>query len=89
MNEVKLYFDGNSDWFKGRSVEEVKAFHKASFGHDDIDFEEVTEDQLDRLMYFDDIENQETSEKRTFREQLALEIERGETVPEFFASSEY
>lgn len=53
------------------------------------EIEEVPDQDLDLLMFFDDIENGDDSPKRTFREQLAKLIEAGEKFPCFFATSEW
>jgi hypothetical protein len=53
------------------------------------DIRELTEQELDELMYVDEDENeQSTKVKRSFRDQLALMIANGDHFPCFFASTE-
>ena len=51
---------------------------------------ELTEEELDSLKFSICDENERTTgQKRTFREQLAIEIAEGGVFPRLFASTEY
>ena len=54
-----------------------------------IEPEELSDEALDRYRFFDDMDDPESSDSRTFREQLALMQQRGDTFPCFFATTEY
>ena len=54
------------------------------------DSRELTDEELDTLLFsVCDEHERPTGEKRTFREQLAAEIEAGGEFPRMFASTEY
>lgn len=54
------------------------------------DARELTEEELDSLQFSICDENERlTGQKRTFREQLAIEIAKGGKFPRMFASTEY
>lgn len=86
---MRIFSMNDCDWMAAQTLEEAKAAYlKDSYGGKDEhafdDPAEITEKQYDGLMFRDD-----DGENRTFRQQLERMIERGDTFPAFFASTEY
>ena len=93
---MKIYDMNSVDWVCANSLEEAKEVYtrylKDTYGEDSVDFNEIvkdadpveiTEEQLDKLIYSDEDENYQPV-KRTFKEELARR-----TRSEFFASTEF
>ena len=101
--EYKIYKIDDYEWWVGKSLEEcVDAYIKEYFDGDESEKKElleynepreITEKELDTLIFYDDIYNQDESKKRTFREELKRlvnnETDRIPNFPCMFASSEY
>ena len=89
------------DWWFARSLEEAIADYKHQTGAGDEELEdarELTEEELDRLMFTDDPDDPLSATLHTFRDELRariqlqgeLEAEHGiPRKPELFASTEY
>ena len=90
---MKICEMNDCDWWIGESLEACKAAYIATTGDPesvDDDAHELTDDELDRLMFADcDEDERPTGVKRTFSEQLAVEIAAGGEFPRMFASTEY
>jgi hypothetical protein len=96
MADVKVFRLNDCDWYAGASIGECVADYVKTVGIAieeavDKDARELTDADMERLK-FHDFEDEGESGKvvvRTFKEQLALLIERGVEFPTFFASTEY
>lgn len=51
--------------------------------------ETLTDEQMEKFVFYDDIEDIEECDKRSFKEQLEIMIAEGEEFPTLFATSEY
>ncbi len=88
--KIKIY-EFETDWVAAKSKKEAIEFYSDEIDStgDEVDCKELSESEMDRLVYIDDIDDPDNSPKRSFREQLTIEINNGEEFPELFASSEY
>ncbi len=91
---MKIFAITDVEWFIGATLEDcIKEFQENYAGHDPelvAGAREVTEEELDTLLFTDSDENERpTGEKRTFREQLAIEIANGGDFPRLFGTSEW
>lgn len=89
---MKIYRMNECDWWIGESLEACKDDYAREYGDPDAadDARELTDEELDRLMFRDD-EGEDSAgfpQRRSFREQLAIEIDDGGTFPRLFASTE-
>ena len=95
MSNLKIYNVDEAEWYVALSEAQLKAYLAMEQDDDTRDIIELTDTDLDKLMFFDDIENMhnpddvDPSDKRTFREQLKIVEESGEMIPCIFATSEY
>lgn len=83
--------DGGEEWYVAASIEEVKECMSNYYGDpkyvdDDIDIKPLEDSRLDALTYLEENADGEGVTKRTFREQLALMIDNGDSFPCFFAT---
>ncbi|MBB4126269.1 hypothetical protein GGR77_001559 [Xanthomonas translucens] len=87
---MKIFQIDDMEWWVGADAESVLAAVKEETGMDDEDledFQEVNEDDLDRLKFQDsDEEERPIGEPRTFREQLVIEVAAGGKFPRMFAA---
>jgi len=90
---MKIIEMNDCDWWIGESLEAcVKDYteHYVDDPESSEDARELNDDELDRLTFAVTDENEcKTGEKRTFREQLAIEVAAGGEFPRMFASTEY
>lgn len=90
---MKIIAMNDCDWWVGESLEACVKDYQTNIEDDPIYTEdacELTDDDLDRLFFTDvDEDERPTGIKRTFREQLAIEIAAGGKFPRMFASTEY
>lgn len=90
---VKIFQMNDCDWWIGPSLDACKADYVEHTGDPDSvddDAHELTDAELDRLMFTDcDEDERPTGMKIPFREQLAVEIAQGGEFPRMFASTEY
>jgi len=90
---MKVVQINDCDWWVGESLEAcVKDYRDNVEDSPDYteDARELTEQELDTLKFsVCDDDERPTGEKRTFREQLAVEIAEGGKFPRMFASTEY
>ena len=91
-NALKIFQMNDCDWWIGESLEACVKDYQGNIDDDPEytqDARELTDQELDSLMFYDADENERPSGvKRTFREQLALEVKCGGEFPRMFASSE-
>lgn len=90
---MKICEINDCDWWIGESLEAcIKDYQDNVEDSPEYteDARELTEEELDSLHFTETDENEVPSGiKRTFREQLAIEIAAGGTFPRMFASTEY
>lgn len=93
---MKIYALNDCDWWIGESLEACIADYRTNYTSDpdsvDDDAHELTDEELDTLKFVvvdEDEDENPTREKRSFREQLAIEIAEGGVFPRMFASTEY
>lgn len=90
MQIVKL---DDYEWWIGESVEACVKAHQEQTGGDDEQYEyacALSDAELDGLKFIDSDEDERPiGECRTFREQLAREVEQGGEFPRLFASTDY
>ncbi|MBO2698136.1 hypothetical protein [Shewanella algae] len=89
---MKVFAMNECEWWVGESLESCIADYIEEYGDSDCLDEpyELTASNLDSLTFFVD-EREEGGEllKRTFKEQLEVEIAQGGVFPRLFASTEY
>jgi len=87
---MKIFEMNDCDWVVAESLEQSKLAYLKDYSDDVEDARELTDSELDTLIFTDRDENETpTGDKRTFREQLAIEVAAGGTFPRLFASTEY
>ena len=93
---VKIFKLNDCDWYAAEDMESAIRqimYDTGNIREDCVDSSahELTDDEMDRLRFIDDRENDEDAEdgSRSFREQLALMVERGDSFPCPFASTEF
>lgn len=89
---MKIFQLNDCDWWIGPSLEACKKGYTENYGDADGiqgDAHELDDEELNRLIFTDwDEDGRPTGIKRTFREQLAVEVEKGGEFPRMFASTE-
>lgn len=90
---MKIFQINDCDWWIGDSLDSCIADYlgytddSSSVSHD---AHELSDAELDSLVFTDcDEDERPTGIKRSFREQLAIEIEAGGKFPRMFASTEF
>ena len=88
MSDLKVFSIDDCDWWIGRNAQECIDDRHESYGPDE-DFDEnavyeLSEKQMNALNYVD-----EDGSKRSFKEQLSIEVERGGRFPRMFATTEF
>lgn len=95
---MKIFQVNDIDWFAGENADDCFKLLKEMGMYDDGDIQamkddgypvELTDEDMDRLVFVDDVYDNLKSNKRTFREELQRRINAGEEFPCMFASSEY
>lgn len=90
---MKVFQINDCDWWVGESLDVCVQDYRVKVDDDPSyteDSRELTDEELDTLLFsVCDEHERPTGEKRTFREQLAAEIEAGGEFPRMFASTEY
>ncbi|MBO2589350.1 hypothetical protein [Shewanella algae] len=86
---MKVFAMNECDWMVGESLEDcIQCYVKDFGGNESIYYPcELDGEQLDASVFIAD-ENGDLS-KRTFKEQLAIEVDKGGVFPRLFASTEY
>lgn len=89
---MKVCEINDCDWWIGESLEACVQDYRDNVNDDPEyteDARELTDKELDTLKFIVCDEGERTTcEKRTFREQLAIEISAGGVFPRMFASTE-
>lgn len=89
---MKIYKLNDCDWWVGPTLQACIDDYIAECGDPEAidDPSELTDEELDTLQFTDtDEEDTPIGKKRSFREQLAIEIEQGGTFPRLFATTEF
>lgn len=87
---MKIFSMNECDWYVGETLESCVADYHIYFSDDTEEARELTEEELNKLIFIDTNEDEyPTGDKRTFREQLAIEIEKGGPFPRLFATTEH
>lgn len=90
---IKLYSFGDVDFYAAKNLRDAVKEYIYMTGCTRREAleeaRELSEAELDRFTFVDDVYNPDESDKRSFREQLHKEILAGESFPKPFASSEY
>ena len=96
--QVKIWQINDCEWYIGAGtpesilaayMEETGCTHEDATGDKDEMPREISDEELDRLMYVDVDENEAPTNKRTFREQMQKEIADGTTMPCLFGCTEF
>ena len=87
---IKIYSMDDCTWYAAESEESAIAAYAADTDLEasDMDVFEVSDLAMDSLMFSDD-PGVTNATRRTFREQLAIEVADGTHFPCLFASTEY
>jgi hypothetical protein len=90
---MKIFSMNDCDWMVGLTMEACRDAYLKDYGDCDSidkDAHELSDTELDNLIFSDMDENEKLlGSKRTFREQLAIEIASGGVFPRLFASTEF
>ena len=90
---VRVYRMDDMEWWVGESLAACVEEGKRQCGPDCYDEPslqyELTDEQLQKLMFIDESDGAEPSVKRTFAEQLAREIAEGGPFPRPFAAEDW
>lgn len=90
---MKIFQMNDCDWWIGESLVACIDDYVANYSEIesiDEDAHELTDEELDKLIFTDCDEDERPSGiKRTFREQLEIEVTSGGVFPRMFASTEY
>lgn len=96
MNEIEwqVFRINDCDWYLARSIGEACECYAADFGHDQHDeIRQLTEAELDKLLFIVDDAGRDTRQTISFREELenrrALKATEKDPKPELFASTEF
>lgn len=90
---IKIFAVTESEWWLGTDLASVVKAAQEEYGLDDEDVAnaiELVDADLDLLNFSDsDDDGQPTGQKRTFREQLAIEVASGGAFPRLFAMEDF
>jgi hypothetical protein len=92
MGKIKLWQFNDVDWVAAETQKDAEECFASVMDPDLIDRDEIrelTEEEMNRLIFLDDPYNPDESGKRSFREELDAMVSRGEAFPSMFATSEY
>jgi len=90
---IKIFAVTETEWWMGTDLASVVRAAQEEYGLDDEDVTnaiELVDADLDSLNFSDsDEDGQPTGQKRTFREQLAIEVAAGGSFPRLFAMEDF
>ena len=87
---MKIFALNDCDWVIGESLEACKKYYLENISEEIDDVRELTAEELDTTFFYDMDEDENIlGPKRTFKEQLKIEVEAGGEFPRIFASTEY
>lgn len=90
-NEIKLFhFPMNYTWVAAKNARSAMGFATSEFDFEETEdtCEEVSNEAMESLIYYDDLANQGECESRSFKEQFAIFLKTEKKFPETFAVSE-
>ncbi len=89
---IKIYQMNDCDWVAAENLQDAKKALSECIGDDADELVEdpfeLSDEQMNKLKFVDDLYDRENSDERTFKEQLEIMITNGEKFPCMFASSE-
>ena len=93
---MKIFKLNDCDWYAAEDMESAinQIMHDTGNAREDCvdsSAHELTDEEMDRLKFVDENENEECNPTttRTFREQLALMVDHADSFPCPFASTEF
>ena len=94
---MKIFKLNDCDWYVAEDMESAiqQIMHDTDNAREDCvdsSAHELTDDEMDRLQFVDDggvIDEEAEDGSRSFRVQLAVMIERGDSFPCLFATTEF
>lgn len=92
---MKVFNINDNEWVAAETQAEALAEWMGMMGYkpedldEDFSISEVSERDLKKLIFYLDIENPDSSTKRTFEEELKRRLNNREKFPQYFATSEY
>ncbi|WP_414554786.1 hypothetical protein [Stenotrophomonas forensis] len=90
---IKIFAVTESEWWLGTDLASVVKAAQEEYGlvdEDVADAVELVDADLDSLNFSDsDEDGRPTGQKRTFREQLAIEVAAGGSFPRLFAMEDF
>lgn len=89
---VHIYKLNDFEWWAGPNLAACIADWKEQTSQDDEQLDDprqLTEEELDRLMFSHTDEDETPYRKQSFRAELAEQIAAGVSFPSFFATTEY
>ena len=89
---MKVFRINDYEWYAAETLDEAiaEAVRMSGLPADEAadDPVEITEKEMDQLTFFDDMSDPESSQTRSFREQLQKMIDDGTKFPAYFAGTE-
>lgn len=94
VSPIRIYMLDDTDWWAGESlqacIDEARAQCGAgSYCDAEEEGQEVSDEDMQRLIYVDESDGAEAPVQRTFAEQLARELAEGGPFPRLFASTDW
>ena len=90
---IRVYRMDDNEWWAGASLADCVAEGQRQCGvecYSDPDEQyELTDEQMQRLVFIDESDGAEPPVKRTFAEELARRIAAGEAFPQQFAAEDW
>lgn len=86
---MKIFRMNDCDWMIGPTLEECIAYFQEEYSGTVEDARELTDEELDTLIFCDSNVHDIPVARRTFRKQIQIEVANGGSFPRFFASTEY
>ena len=94
MSTIKVFRMDDNEWWAGESLEACIAEGRRQCGEDcyldDPHMQyELSDEQMQQLVFIDDVAGAEPPVQRTFAEELARRIAAGESFPQPFAAEDW
>ena len=90
---IRVYRMDDNEWWAGESLAACVAEGQSQCGPDCYDDPseqyEVSDEQMQRMVFIDESDGAEPPVKRSFAEELARRIAAGETFPQPFAAEDW
>lgn len=92
--EIKIFMLNDYEWWAAETLQQAIDAYQKDYQLTDSDiegdrpyFSELSDEAMDTLTFADDLEDKD-SPTRSFREQLSILVESGNTFPCLFAATE-